>query len=281
MKKSLFLGLTLASTALLTACGGSGSSSGSSNPTPLITNSNSNSGNTNISNTNNSSANNPSVGSTTNNNTQSNTNQTDTTISGTKITLRQVNNRVQSSEATTATPDKNIVVVNGQKITFIPQNSGVNITSNTINITDSSSVRMGSGSNLQYTRYGYVKEGQNSFLFAQGQKTADMPTSGEATYNGNATHIRNGEVKLYVAEFKVNYANKQLSGQIRDSTNTANPTVANLSATINGNTFSGISGSGVSTFTTTGNFYGPNAAEMGGTYKNSIGNISGAFGAKK
>lgn len=276
MKKSALLGLSLA-TALLTACGGGG---GSSNPTPMVNNGNTNTSNTNTGNTNSGNQNpkptTPTIIDTTtaNNGTQTN-NKTDTTIAGTKLNLSQANNRVSSSQVTTATPNINVVVVNGQQIKFIPEN-GVNIVSNTINISDANSTRIGGGSrNLQYTRYGYVKQGQDSFLFAQGQKTATMPTTGQAIYTGKAAHIHNGEVKLKDAEFDVNYANKQISGQIRDE-GTRN-TIAALSAKIDGNTFSGT----VGTFSTNGHFYGPNAAEMGGVYKNAIGNISGAFGAKK
>lgn len=261
MKKSALLGLSLA-TALLTACGGGG---GSSNPTPMVNNNggggNNNGGTTVIS-------------TTTNNNAQTNIDKLDTTIQGNLLNLNDATTKRanNSATATAATTNKNIVVVNGQKLTFMQTGIG----GNTINMNANNMARTGGSSNLQYTRYGYLREGSNApVLFAQGNLAEKMPTTGQFIYTGKAAHIQNGEVKIKDAEFDVNYANKQISGQIRDE-GTRN-TIAILSAEIDGNKFNGT----VGTFTTTGHFYGPNAEEMGGVYKNTTGNISGAFGAKK
>lgn len=258
MKKSALLGLSLA-TALLTACGGGG---GSSNPTPMVNNNGSggNSGNNNGGTT--------VVGTTTNNNAQTNTDKLDTTIQGNLLNLNNATAKRANNSATTtaATTDKNIVVVNGQKLTFMQ----TGISSNAINMDATNMARTGGSSNLQYTRYGYLREGSNApVLFAQGNLAEKMPTSGEATYTGQSAHVHNGNVELRNAKFSVNYAAKTVTGKIG--------TDINLSAKINGNTFSGQQG----IYTTDGKFYGPNAEEMGGVYKNTTGNISGAFGAKK
>lgn len=257
MKKLTFVGLTILSTAILTACGGGG---GSSPATPMV-----NSG------TPGGSSSSPvDVGNSNNTNTKM-----DATIAGNQISLNNTKNTVNLTK-TTATSDKNIVVVNGQNITFMPANTtGAIITINSPNLT-----RIGGGSQLQYTRYGYVKEGSNSpFLFAQGHLTSDMPKTGSAIYQGNAAHVENGMVNIKDVTFDVNYAKGEISGQVRPQGKATTDVI--LSAKISGNSFSGSVGTGLNKVTTTGQFYGPQAAEMGGVYQNERGNMSGAFGAKK
>lgn len=261
MKKSLFLSLTLISTVLLTACGGGG---GSNNPTPMVNNGNTNSGNQNPKPTT------PAIigTTTTNNGSQTNSDKLNTSIQGNQLNLNNATaNRANNvATATSATTDKNIVVVNGQKITFMP--AGFNTPK--IEMVANNTHRVGGGSNLQYTRYGYLREGSNApVLFAQGNLAEKMPTTGKATYKGSSAHVHNGKVELKDATFNVDFSAKKLTGTIGSDTN--------LSATINGNSFSGTQG----IYTTNGKFYGPNAEELGGVYKNHTGNISGAFGAKK
>lgn len=131
--------------------------------------------------------------------------------------------------------------------------------------------RVGGSSNLAYTRYGYIREGVDGtpHLFAQGVTTTNMPTTGTATYTGSAAHLQNGQIGLVDARFNVNYGTKNLTGTVGTTA---------LSATITGNTFSGTHANGIST---TGRFYGNNAAELGGTYRNANGSVAGAYGAKK
>ncbi|MDO4222876.1 MAG: transferrin-binding protein-like solute binding protein [Acinetobacter sp.] len=251
MKKSFSLSLlSVFTVALLTACGGGGG--GSSNvATPIVTSP------------------------TTNTGTGTNTSTTDSTIAGTKITLN-ASNRVKVNEtSSSATTDINTVVVDGTSIQLYP----TGISSNTLSMIDSQSTRKGGSSNLTYTRYGYIKNGTSDpILFAQGELTKDMPTTGSAIYTGKAIHVSNGTETFKDVVFDVNFANKQISGQIRPEGSSVADVA--LSATINGNEFAGKT-SGTNGFTTTGKFYGTNAAEIGGVYRNATGNISGAFGAKK
>lgn len=174
-----------------------------------------------------------------------------------------------SNTATTvsATTKINQVVINGQAVDFIP--SGFTV--GTLNMRAGNMDRVGGSSNLAYTRYGYIREGVGGtpHLFAQGVETTTMPTTGTATYTGKATHLQNGQVGLVDARFNVNYGTKNLTGTVGTTA---------LSATITGNAFSGTHANGIST---TGRFYGNNAAELGGTYRNANGSIAGAYGAKK
>lgn len=180
----------------------------------------------------------------------------------------------RANTTTTATTAVNKLVIDGKTIDFIPQG----FSANSINITANNQARIGGSSNLAYTRYGYVKEGANGtpYLFSQGQVTATMPTTGTAVYTGNATHVVSDtttpRITQHNARFNVDYGKKTVTGTIF-STNQVG-----LNATISGNKFSGTSTQG---YRTDGYFYGNDAAELGGTYSNASGTISGAYGAKK
>ncbi|MFL1731392.1 transferrin-binding protein-like solute binding protein [Moraxella oculi] len=187
-----------------------------------------------------------------------------TTIQGNKMNI--VNGKANGSTAITNSPSTNKVVVNGQAVDFIPNGFSVR----TLNLTASNMARVGGGSNLAYTRYGYVREGKTgeAYLFAQGNPTTKMPTTGTATYTGQGVHFENGANSNVNASFQVNYGDKNLSGTVGN---------VSLKAIITGNTFAGNQG-GIST---KGQFYGANAAELGGTYRNADGSVAGAYGAKK
>lgn len=185
-------------------------------------------------------------------------------IQGTKMNI--ANNKAGASTALTNSPSVNQVVVNGQAVDFIPRGFQVG----TLNINANNMARVGGSSNLAYTRYGYVRENTKgeAFLFAQGTPTTNMPTTGTATYKGNGVHFANGNSNNVIANFNVDYGNKKLTGTVGDTA---------LTGAITGNTFSGTN-KGIST---KGQFYGANAAELGGTYRNADGSIAGAYGAKK
>lgn len=229
--------VALGATALLTACGGGSDSSPINNvssvqtPSPTPT---------------------PTPTPTTNNSIQGN--------------IMSVASGKANANTTTSSSAINKVVINGSEVDFYP----AGFSSNTLMLMASNMQRVGGSSNLAYTRYGYIREGASGtpHLFAQGQVTTTMPTTGTATYQGNAAHLENGSVSLVGAKFNVDYGQKTLTGTVG---------TRDLSATISGNTFSGAN-NGLST---TGRFYGTNAAELGGTYKNGDGSIAGAYGAKK
>lgn len=186
-----------------------------------------------------------------------------TAIQGNTIALSRTGSATGASTGTTATSAIDKIVINGQTINFVPS--------------DTAARRHLTGSSFDNVRYGYLKEGtNNAHLFAQGIVTTNMPTRGTATYNGSAVHVRTAgqlpEIATPSASFNVNFDQKTITGKINATQN------VNLSGTISANTFSGVSTQG---YTMNGHFYGNNASELGGVYRNSSGSVSGAFGAKK
>lgn len=188
-----------------------------------------------------------------------------TQIQGTAIAI---NNGVAGSNTNTvATSDINKVIINGKTIDFIPagfSTSQINMTSSNIN-------RVGGA--LDSMRYGYIKDGNATpQLFVQGLATNNMPTSSVARYAGHAVNVNNGAVSTAPANFTVDFGRKTVNGTIgtRDA--------INLSGTITGNSFRGTTTDG---YSTQGQFYGDNASELGGAYRNTAGTVSGAYGAKK
>lgn len=228
----------------LAACssGGSSSSSSTTTTTPVVTS--------------------PTTGST-------NSNTTNNAIKGNQINLGS-NQVAGANQATAATNNVATVTIDGKSASFDLQG----ISTQKVTITSNNITRIGSGSAfLANSRFGYIKEGNGTpALFSQGVVTTNMPTTGTATYKGFATHVANGAISMPDANFTVDYGNKTVAGTIK----AAGGDVA-LAGTISGSQFSG-SKNGVST---NGYFYGNNAAELGGTYKNTAGSVSGAYGAKK
>lgn len=111
-------------------------------------------------------------------------------------------------------------------------------------------------------------------VFYQGYQTLpkDMPTTGTAKYAGLAVHDCkdcNGKAK---ASFDVDFGKKTVVGVIDHKAQKVN-----LSATISGSSFSGVA-NGVQT---NGAFYGVDASELSGIYKETGGKFVGAFGATK
>lgn len=192
-------------------------------------------------------------------------------VDGYSLTAKKDNHQAQPL---TGSQGINTVTIDGKTLDFIPQGF---IVGNNINLNAGNMTRIGSGNALSYMRYGYVADTAKNVsptLFAQGIATASdkVPTTGKAVYNGTA--VDNNKVS-YNARFDVNYTAKILGGTLSPQTNPSAKMI-NLTAVINGNTFTG-----KSDYTTTGQFYGPNAEELGGVFKNHDDSLSGAFGAKK
>ena len=169
-------------------------------------------------------------------------------------------------------------------------------------------------SNLDYLHFGVLEHGGSHDMFLQGSRTpvSDMPvTAGEAVYRGTwSGTIVNGTSWSAEpsdkeggnrAEFKVNFAEKTLNGML-----TAKDLVApvfTITATIQGNGFSGVAKTGENGFAldpkntidpkrtniradVSGGFYGKNAIEMGGSFSgNTLEGESGkaavVFGTKR
>lgn len=169
-------------------------------------------------------------------------------------------------------------------------------------------------SNLDYLHFGVLEHGGSHDMFLQGSRTpvSDMPvTAGEAVYRGTwSGTIVNGTSWSAEpsnkeggnrAEFKVNFAEKTLNGMLT-AKDRIDP-VFTITATIQGNGFSGVAKTGENGFAldpkntidpkrtniradVSGGFYGKNAIEMGGSFSgNTLEGESGkaavVFGTKR
>lgn len=169
-------------------------------------------------------------------------------------------------------------------------------------------------SNLDYLHFGVLEHGGSHDLFLQGSRTAvsEMPTTAEpAVYRGTwSGTIVNGTSWSAEpsnkeggnrAEFKVNFAEKTLNGMLT-AKDRIDP-VFTITATIQGNGFSGVAKTGENGFAldpkntidpkrtniradVSGGFYGKNAIEMGGSFSgNTLEGESGkaavVFGTKR
>lgn len=169
-------------------------------------------------------------------------------------------------------------------------------------------------SNLDYLHFGVLEHGGSHDMFLQGSRTpvSDMPvTVGEAVYRGTwSGTIVNGTSWSAEpsnkeggnrAEFKVNFAEKTLNGMLTAKDRIA-PVFA-ITATIQGNGFSGVAKTGENGFAldpkntidpkrtniradVSGGFYGKTAIEMGGSFSgNTLEGESGkaavVFGTKR
>lgn len=137
-----------------------------------------------------------------------------------------------------------------------------------------------SGTHMSYAKYGFYedKATDREYYYYQGQKTpaANVPTTGTATYTGQSVYDCDGcndQIITGTSTFNVDFAAKTLTGTV--SNNRAN--VA-LTANISGNNFTGTAADGT---VTNGAFFGTNAEELAGVYKNAARDFGGAFGAKK
>ena len=162
------------------------------------------------------------------------------------------------------------------------------------NIRKNTETTIASGTYLSHMRFGSYSDFNHnnnpdsnpSYTFALGSVTpvADVPTSGTATYNGLAvgSPIGGGAFQEGTSTFNVDFGAKRLDGSV--TIGAFNPVP--LTANIDGNQFSGTSTDGVKT---SGRFYGPQAAEMGGVFNGEVpvpgtgGTYKwiGSFGAKK
>ncbi|MDO4693455.1 MAG: Slam-dependent surface lipoprotein [Eikenella sp.] len=196
-------------------------------------------------------------------------------VNGQLLTVNQ-NGSPRGTAPVSHTNDINQITIAGRTIELIPQGISVGAFLS-INDLNGDKIHRTIGGNLANARWGYLKlpNQTEGYLFAHGKPTEQMPTAnGIVKYSGLSLHRGQSPSTAVqgTAKFDVNFANKTLTG-------TVSPTgVApiNLQATISGNTFAG-ERNGVQT---NGGFYGPNAAEMAGVYRQQ-GQFSGAFGAKK
>lgn len=130
----------------------------------------------------------------------------------------------------------------------------------------------------QHSRFGIVTPtGQSAQLFYQGLRTTDsqMPKSDTATYNGVGLMVKNGQISTdLTARFTADFGKRTLNGSLTQN----GTTLYALSADINGGAFASKTGANVET---QGVFFGNNADELSGVFKDTKSDTKGVFGAKK
>ncbi len=147
-------------------------------------------------------------------------------------------------------------------------------------------------SRLSYTRFGlqmdntdYSPMQYRAFAIGSLTPVADVPTSGTARYAGSSVFSSSAiSYTTQPANFDVDFGAKTVHGRIHSGLGMPNA-VMEFGGTINGSSFSSTKDT---LLHMQGNFYGPNAAEMGGTFKGvyeipggDVLHVNGAFGAKR
>lgn len=208
----------------------------------------------------------------------------DAVVSGNILKIDQNNNKdslvVNKQHSSTAV---NTLEVDGQKIEIMPPGVGGAV----LHMQDHTYKRDVGGTNLSYSRFGMItlREKGIDYLFAQGAETKNMPTTGTAKYQGHAFY-GNRELDKDVSKESYNMMPANSSFDVDFGKKTVTGTISNaekefadisLSAKIDGNRFEGVKDN----YTTKGGFYGPDAAEMAGTFVSKDYKSAGAFGAKK
>lgn len=130
----------------------------------------------------------------------------------------------------------------------------------------------------QHSRFGVVTpNGAEPHVFYQGNQTADynIPKSGTASYRGTALVIdKDGNTNTNLqSAFTANFDTRKLGGSLTQNSTT----LYKLSADINGSGFASQANAEVQT---QGAFFGQNAQELAGVFKDTKNNAHGAFGAK-
>lgn len=288
MKKSFALTALACASLVLTACGSSGGSLGSTTSSlPKTTsviqqsiNSNTNQGQTsgNVQNTQNT----QNIGN--QNNTQQN--------SGTQNIGNQNSGNVPNSLATGVFGQIAIVDIGNRGINTTRQDvrsskvSQISVNGKNYNLLEfyhPKYFQKGNFEDILYYGYGDDKNDKptgREYAFYQGQLTKDMPTTGKATYLGDVIYVCQNcddEILRGSANFQVDFGAKKLTGNLSD-----NGVRLGVSAKINGNKFSGDHADGTRV---DGAFFGDNASHLGGLFENKnvkeAGHVGGSFGASK
>ena len=170
--------------------------------------------------------------------------------------------------------------IDGQKLTTEFPNVSFN---EIANFTDSKilgqSYRLfiASGKNYAHSRFGYISEGDKDYIFSHGVPTTNMPSNGIVRYVGNAALGRTAIGAVADADIVADFGQKTLRGQISQIARSRfDFSQINFNATISGNSFSGDGA-----VKSNGNFYGNNAAEVGGIFHDTTQNLYGSFGARR
>lgn len=127
------------------------------------------------------------------------------------------------------------------------------------------------------TRFGAVTANNQTQLFYQGNQTLDyaIPKSGTANYQGTALVIKDGKTDTNIdSRFTANFGTRKLNGTLSQK----NTTLYTISADINGSGFASKKDAPVQT---QGAFFGQNAQELAGVFKDTKTDARGVYGAKK
>lgn len=198
------------------------------------------------------------------------------------------NDSLVVSTADNTGDDLNSINIEGVDISLIPNG----ISSNGFYEEEtSSSYKLVSGNKYNYLRFGiYTADDLNNEstgtdddifgVFAQGFATENMPTSGTAVYKGDAIAATENTIfwTKGVANINVDFGSaKSVSGTLSGWEDTAMDSI-NFDADIRGSRFSSIGSTMVN-----GQFYGADAAEIGGVITTSQDGeaVAAAFGATK
>lgn len=203
-------------------------------------------------------------------------------------------NRTRKVALTDASKFKTSIVVDGKEVAIGYEGSSDS------NWAQLGNIRTCCGK-YQDVRFGLVESQgleEQDYFFYNGNPTKTMPTSGTASYTGNALIDFDGEVYPNVeyklntlgrdddfifgdARFTADFGNKSLSGSL--TSQYIEP--VNIQASITDNSFNGTAKS--ASFSTTANvegkFYGVNAKELGGMFIDSESRATwgGVFGASQ
>ncbi|QGM80786.1 Slam-dependent surface lipoprotein [Otariodibacter oris] len=313
MKNTIKFSLSIVACSILVACSSGGSSHNDSAPTgantPSINSGTTNSGTTNSGTTNSGTTNSGTTNSGTTNSgttnsgtTNSGTTNSGTTNSGTTNSgsTTQSTNAVGAAYVISGEDDRvtvlhkditdasnlNVLVIDGQRLRVSYQDQGISA---------GSWFRQNDSANCcgRYSdvRFG-VLDADNSdkdYIYYHGNPTKTMPMEGSASYQGYFVINADQEPRfddddlLYgTGKFSVNFGNKTLSGNLEGESSSGLAPLS-MTAKISGNSFTGdlVSRDFATDAKVEGKFFGNNAKELGGIFKDDRNTWGGAFGASQ
>ncbi len=175
----------------------------------------------------------------------------------------------------------NKLVIEGKEVTLLPEDHNEGFYEHSDD--DKHIYKAISGKEYKYTRFGIYKDGYGednySKLFAIGVRTKDMPTSGSAIYKGDAVlshQFALDDGNFLTAEhgkslLEVNFAEKMVEGTLSNWEHSQD--VISFNANINGTK--------IESDKVNGRFFGPNAAEAAGVYRDEANHTFASFGGIK
>ena len=192
-------------------------------------------------------------------------------------------NRVSEEKFAINNADLEFLNVNGEKIRLDHSSVLPNHNHDDWMQVDGLEVCCGKYSDVRFGAIKRVGEGENSYLYYNGNPTKVMPTDGIVNYTGHSLMILGTEAKseLGTAKFEANFSTKKLDGTLEF---TDKPVTIAITSDIDvkNNRFTGTGKStNLETATVEGKFYGENAKELGGMFKGNDGTWGGVFGASK